>query len=110
MGVRGGQCGQQSVQTALPSSAGLEPKTHHISSIVHYSALTQPYGKPGTVDMTVSLSFLVQMLAHCPDEDVRQTGHIHPSYPSRSVADITDYATHSRIKNLTWAFYIKKFH
>ncbi len=45
---------------------------------------------------------------HCPDEDVWQTSHIHPSYPGRSVADITDYATPSRIKNLTWASFFSK--
>jgi hypothetical protein len=35
---------------------------------------------------------MVRSLVNCLDEDIRQTGHIHPSYPSMSTAGITDCA------------------
>jgi hypothetical protein len=54
-----------------------------------------PMASQATVDMTVSVSFMVQKLVNCLDEDARQTGHGHPGYPSMSVSDITGCATQS---------------
>jgi hypothetical protein len=96
-----GQCGQHSVQTFnfYCHHLGLEPTIHTMRgpswSVSQCNRdLSHPYGKPGTVDTTVSLGFRVRMLVHCPDENVWQRGHVHP--PSMSVADITDCPAQSR--------------
>jgi hypothetical protein len=65
------------------SLLGLKPMSHmrrghNWSGSQCYRALLPPLGSSHTVNMTVSLSFMVQKLVHCPHEGVQQASHIHP--------------------------------
>ncbi len=60
-----------------------------------------PIASQATMDMTVSLNFMVRSLVHCLDKGVQLASHKHPNCPNVSVADIADCVTSHAVYSCT---------